>query len=123
MRYCSEQCRVVGEQEHRVECRTLSKVITATTDLNDQLRLIIRIWLKIRTEGVHKVERVGNMSKCWDYLVDHVKELMAANKEELIAQYDELGAVLQKVNMPSMDNFVNIYGKVLVNSFSLRLDR
>ena len=114
---------MVGEQEHRLECRTLSKVITATTDLNDQLRLIIRIWLKIRTEGVHKVERVGNMSKCWDYLVDHVKELMAANKEELIAQYDELGAVLQKVNMSSMDNFVNIYGKVLVNSFSLRLDR
>ena len=114
---------MVGEQEHRVECRTLSQVITATTDLNDQLRLIIRIWLKIRTEGVHKVERVGNMSKCWDYLVDHVKELMAANKEELIAQYDELGAVLKKVNTPSMDNFVNIYGKVLVNSFSLRLDR
>ena len=63
------------------------------------------------------------MSKCWDYLVDHVKELMAANKEELIAQYNELGAVLKKVNMPSMDNFVNIYGKILVNSFSLRSDR
>ena len=107
-----------------MECRALGHISTATMpELNDQLRLIVRIWLKIRTEGVHKVERVGNMSKCWDYLVDHVKELMAVNKEELIAQYSQLGDVLKKVNMPSMDTFVNIYGKILVNSFSLRSDR
>ena len=113
----------MGAEEHRMECNTLGQVGTARMGLNDQLRLIIRIWLKIRTEGVHKVERVGNMSKCWDYLVDHVKELMAVNEEELIAQYNELGAVLKNVNMPSMDIFVNIYGKILVNSFSLRSDR
>ena len=112
----------MGVEEHRLECNTLGQVGTARTELTDQLRLIIRIWVKILTEGVHKVERVGNMSKCWDYLVDHVKELMAVNKEELIAQYNELGAVLKKVNMPSMDIFVNIYGKILVNSFSLRSD-
>ena len=103
-----------------MKCNTLGQAETALIGLNDQLRLIIRIWLKIRTEGVHKVERVGNMSKCWDYLVDHEK---AVNKEELIAQYNELGAVLKKINIPSMDIFVNIYGKILVNSFSLRSDR
>ena len=113
----------MGEEEHRLECNALGAVGTVRTELNDQLRLVIRIWLKIRTEGVHKVERVGNMSKCWDYLVDHMKELMAVHKEELIAQYNELRAVLKKVNMPSMDIFVNIYGKILVNSFSLRSDR
>jgi hypothetical protein len=90
---------VMGVEEHRMECRVLGQAGTASIGLNDQLRLIIRIWLRIRTEGVHKVERVGNMSKCWDYLVDHEKELMAANKEELIAQYNELGAVLKKVNI------------------------
>ena len=98
----------MGAEEHRMECNALGQAGTARMGLNDQLRLIIRIWLRIRTEGVHKVERVGNMSKCWDYLVDHEKELMAANKEELIAQYNELGAVLKKVNMPSMYIFVNI---------------
>ena len=113
----------MGVEEHRMECKALGQVMTARQGLNDQQQLVIRIWLKIRTEGVHKVERVGNMSKCWDYLVDHVKELMAANKEDLIAQYNELGAVLKKVNMPSMDIFVNIYGKILINSFSLRSDR
>ena len=123
VRYCGEQCRVRGVEEHRVECKVLAQAQAASMGLSDQLRLTIRIWLKIRMEGVHKVERVGNMSKCWDYLVDHEKELMAVNKEELIAQYDELGAVLKKINMPSMDIFVNIYGKILVNSFSLRSDR
>ena len=82
----------MGAEEHRMECSSLGQAGTARMGLNDQLRLIIRIWLKIRTEGVHKVERVGNMSKCWDYLVDHMKELMAVHKEELIAQYNELGA-------------------------------
>ena len=112
----------MGAEEHRMECNTLGQAGTARMGLNDQLRFIIRIWLKIRTEGVHKVERVGNMSMCWDYLVDHVKELMAVHKEELIAQYNDLGAALKKVNMPSMDIFANSYGNILVNSFSLRSD-
>ena len=107
----------MGAEEHRMECNTLGQAGTARMGLNDQLRLIIRIWLKIRTEGVHKVERVGNMSKCWDYLVDHVNELMTVHKEELIAQYNELGAVLKKVNMPSMDIFVNIFGPKIVRIF------
>ena len=42
-----------------------------------------RIWLRIRSEGVHRVERwplggaggEASLSKCWDYLVDHTKEL------------------------------------------------
>ena len=114
---------MMGVEEHRLECITMVQAGTARLGLNDQLRLVVRIWLKIRSEGVHKVERVGNLSKCWDYLVDHVKELLSVSKEELIAQYNELGAVMKRVNMPSMDTFFNIYGKILVNSFSLRSDR
>ena len=48
---------------------------TARLSLSDHLRLIVRIWFRIRSEGVHRVERAGNLSKCWDYLVDHCKEL------------------------------------------------
>ena len=101
----------------------MAQLGTARMGLNDQLRLLVRIWLKIRREGVDKVEEEGVMSKCWDTLVDHATELMDASKEVLIAQYNELGAVLKKVDMPSMDTFVNIYGKILVNAFSLRSDR
>ena len=70
-----------------------------------------------------KVEEEGALSKCWDNLVDHTKELLEASRDVLIAQYNELGAVLKKADMPSMETFVNIYGKILVNAFSLRSDR
>ena len=109
-----------GAEEHRLECITMAQVGTAKLGLNDQLRLVVRIWLKLRREGVDKVEKDGDMSKCWDDLVDHAKELLAASREGLIAQYNELGAVMKKADMPSMDTFVNIYGKILVNSFSLK---
>ena len=89
----------------------------------DQLRLVVRIWFKLRREEVNKVEQDGDMSKCWDDLVDHAKELLAARREGLIAQYNELGAVMKKTDMPSMDTFSNIYGKILVNSRSVKSDR
>ena len=123
VRYCGEHCKVMGAEEHRLECNTMSQLGTARMTINDQLRLLVRIWLKIRREGVEKVEEEGDMSKCWDNLVDHSTELLAASREVLIAQYKELGAVLKRVDMPSMDTFVNIYGKILVNAFSLRSDR
>ena len=40
----------MGEEEHRLECNALGAVGTERTELNDQLRLVIRIWLKIRTK-------------------------------------------------------------------------
>ena len=121
--YCGDHCKVLGMEEHRLECNTMSQLGTARLGLNDQLRLLVRIWLKIRREGVEKVEEEGALSKCWDNLVDHTQELLEASRDVLIAQYNELGAVLKKADMPSMDTFVNIYGKILVNAFSLRSDR
>ena len=108
-----------------MECHTLamSGHLSTRLQLGDNLRLLVRIWLKIRREGVHKEERDGDMVKTWDTLVDHKKELLAVNKSGLDAQYNELGTVLKKVDMPSKEMFVSIYGKILVNAFSLRSDR
>lgn len=118
-----------------------------------------RIWLRIRSEGVHRVERwplggaggEASLSKCWDYLVDHTKELEVSavlirscqlswmnmcwkwsfilfqkdpeNIKILENEYNELGNILSKVDMPALETFINIYSKILVNSFSLRSDR
>ena len=38
-------------------------------------------------------------------------------------EYNELGNILSKVDMPALETFINIYSKILVNSFSLRSDR
>jgi len=123
--YCSNNCRIAGTAEHRLECLILSRAGTARLALSDHLRLIIRIWLRIRSEGVHRVERAGNLSKCWDYLVDHCKplETEGSNREILQNEYNELGNILSKADMPSYEVFLNIYSKILVNSFSLRSDR
>ena len=103
----------------------MTRAAAARHRLTDHLRLIIRIWLKIRSEGVHRVERAENLSKCWDYLVDHSAELQAEpdNREVLQAEFNELGTILSKADMPSLEIFTNIYSKILVNSFSLRSDR
>jgi len=123
--YCSNNCRVAGTAEHRLECLILMRSGTNRLSLSDHIRLIIRIWLRIRSEGVHRVERAGNLSKCWDYLADHSRELEAdaENKEILQNEYNEMGNILSKVDMPSYEVFLNIYSKILVNSFSLRSDR
>ena len=147
--------------------------------------------------GTGQGEEPSSLSKCWDYLVDHTKELEvrlhlltpyihdircwdgvgmygcirdeslkdeilpiiitkfsiptlfscapshhqtllsnlttllkfcfpkaeAENREVLQNEYNELGNILSKVDMPSYETFVNIYSKILVNSFSLRSDR
>ena len=106
-----------------MECITMVQAGTGRMGLNDQLRLVVRIWLKIRREGIEKREKHGDMSKCWDDLVDHAKELIEASWEGLNAQYIELSAVLKKTDMPSLDIFINIFGKILVNSFSLKSER
>ena len=123
--YCSPSCRQGGTAEHRLECLIMTRAGEARLKLSDHLRLILRIWLKIRSEGVHRVERAENLSKCWDYLVDHSMELQAEadNREVLQTEFNELGTILSKADMPSLEIFTNIYSKILVNSFSLRSDR
>ena len=123
--YCSPACRLSGTAEHRLECLIMTRAGSARLKITDHLRLILRIWLKIRSEGVHRVERAENLSKCWDYLVDHSKELQAEgdNRDVLQSEFNELGTILSKADMPSLEIFINIYSKILVNSFSLRSDR
>ena len=140
--YCSNNCRVAGTAEHRLECLILTRSGNKRHSLSDHIRLIMRIWLRIRSEGVHRVERADTLSKCWDYLVDHTKALEVStnirkiktthdllsqgegdNKEILEKEYSEMGNILNKADMPSLQVFINIYSKILVNSFSLRSDR
>ena len=65
----------------------------------------------------------GEYSRSWDKMAGH-EELVMANKEELInSQYNLLGAVMKKEDMPDKKTFISIYGKMLINSTALRSDR
>ena len=118
-RYCGDHCKKEGLEEHAEEC-SLEK---NERRLSDQLRLIVKIWRKIRREGVEKMEVMGTLFRCWNDLIDHVDEMLLNNKELLAEQYALLKAVLKDSEIPPWKVFLSIYGKVVTNCFSLRSDR
>ena len=122
VRYCGEVCRMRGWEEHKLECTMIGQEGAGGRVLNDQIRLVARIWLKKRA-GTNIAEHQGGITRTWDDLMDHAEEMEKEKEELLNSQYNLLGAVLKKQNMPDMKTFVSIYGKMLVNSFSLRSDR
>ena len=119
--YCSPACREEAQEEHRQECTVLG---TAGLHLSDQLRLVMKIWLKVRRrEELELVEEGGRTSKSWAGLISHSEQLLQDSRDLLEAQYGCLQAHIKQADLPSMEQFVNIYGKILTNSFSLRSDR
>ena len=94
------------------------------TNLSDQLRLVLKIWLKIRRKDEEQfLEEGEGISKSWSGLIDHYEDLVLDSKELLEAQYSILRAHIKPADLPSMEEFIRIYGKILTNSFSLRSDR
>ena len=119
VRFCGEDCKRRGEEEHNEECGSMKR----ERGFSDQLRLVVKIWRKIRKEGVHKSETHGEVVRCWDDLMDHVEELVEDKEDLLIAQYEQMEAVMPRSEIPPWKIFLSIYGKVMTNCFSLRSDR
>ena len=119
VRYCGEECRRKGEEEHGEECHQIRK----EKGLSDELRLIVKIWRKIRKEGEQRRETQGGISRCWEDLMDHVEEMMEDKADLLTAEYHQLMVVMNEDEIPPWNTFLSIYGKVLTNCFSLRSDR
>ena len=92
------------------ECRAMGGA-----ELSDQLRLVASIWLKIRKEEINTVEHDGKMTKSWIDLVDHADDWMMESEKLLVEQYNELGLALKEPDMPTMETFVEIFGKILTN--------
>ena len=123
VRYCGEVCKMKGWEEHKVECTMIGQEGAGGRVLNDKLRLVARIWVKIRTRRAKMTENHDGLTRSWDDLMDHAEHLMSEKEQLLTSQYNLLGAVMKKQEMPGKEMFVSIYGKMLVNSFSLRTDR
>lgn len=122
--YCSPLCKEKGEGDHAAECQALAQAGTAAVILPDQLRLVIRIWLKVRNAEEGSLEETGyGLEKNWDSLMDHAQELREDSMDLLKIGYQQLVSVLRREDLPSLDTYISIYGKILINSFSLRTDR
>ena len=122
VRYCGEVCKGKGWPEHKIECTFIGQEGAGGRVLNDQLRLVARLWIKIRTEGEMITEHQGCLSNSWASLQDKAENLVDRKGDLLLAQYQLLGAVMKKMDMPDMKTFVSIYGKMIINSFALRTD-
>ena len=84
----------------------------------------MKIWLKVRRrDEVELVERGEKTIKTWAGLISHYDRLVQDSKDLLEAQYGCLQAHINQADLPSMEQFITIYGKILTNSFSLRSDR
>ena len=120
VRYCGEVCKGRGEEEHREECRAIGQKNAGGRVLNDELRLVARIWLKLRKDGKSPGEKQGVLLRNWTDLEDNFEKLLEREEKFLHAQYHLLGAVLNNSDMPDFITFVHIYGKIVFNGFLLR---
>ena len=123
VRYCGEVCKMRGWEEHKVECEMIGKEGAGGRVLNDKLRLVARILAKLDNGKSNIIEHHGKNRRSWDDLMDHEEDLLEEKEKLLNCQYNLLGAVLKKQDMPDKKTFVSIYGKILVNYFKLRTDR
>ena len=112
-----------GWEEHRMECCFIGQEGAGGRVLNDQLRLVARIWLNLKIGRGQDGEQCGEYRMTWGQLEDHKEEIMKEKEELITSQYNLLGAVMKKEDMPDKETFISIYGKMLVNSLSLRSDR
>ena len=122
VRYCGGLCKEMDWEEHEIECTYIGQEGAEGWVLNDQLRLLARIWIKIKMEGVDIAEEQGCLTNSWSDLTDNAEDLMCKKEDFLNAQYRLLGAVMRKGDMPKIKTFVSLYGKMMINSFSLRTD-
>ena len=122
VRYCGAACKEEGWEEHEIECTYIGQEGAEGWVMNDHLRLVARIWIRIRIEGHLIRETQAGLSKSWADLKDTSDSLLKEKKEMLTAQYRLLGSVMRKVDMPDMDTFVSIYSKMINNAFFLRTD-
>jgi len=124
VRYCGEVCRMKGWDEHKMECSFIGQEGAGGRVLNDELRLVARLWLNIRMLLRDKMkEESGEYSMSWDQLEEHREEILAEKQELIDSQFNLLGAVMKKEDMPDKDTFISIYCKMLINCINLRSDR
>ena len=119
VRYCDFGCRARGHREHYLECGNVRRERQAS----DMVRLIARIWRRIKTDTENLQETDGVNIRTWDDLMNNAEDLIKERHEELMQEYNQLQDVLDDDDMPDWKTFVSICGKIITNCFCLRSDR
>lgn len=116
--YCTSGCQESASASHLLECG-LPEPSCPTTGL-----LLLRVWL--RWSGEWQGDRVeegvpGRQgARRFSHFLSHEADLRASPKamENVAKYYDILSEVLEE-DMPKFDQFLQLYGKVIINDFEL----
>ncbi|RXG73465.1 Histone-lysine N-methyltransferase SMYD3 [Armadillidium vulgare] len=112
--YCNRECQKNSWEIHKKECSKLKKLKNNLPP--DTARLIARVILKLKDGGGEIEEKIDNSwSRKFEDLMNHSSEV----KEDISRQEHFHFIYLGEENLPSSSELFEIYGKVLVNSFSI----
>jgi len=119
--YCSEECRQQDWGRHQLECELVRQC--ARRQFPHRAWFLARACIKVHQEGYNVQDRINNRrSRCFGDLVDHYDDVTKDNaKIENDFWYKDVSELLGSL-MPSREEYISIYGRLLVNSFALRAD-
>nr|XP_053626384.1 LOW QUALITY PROTEIN: uncharacterized protein LOC128684235 [Cherax quadricarinatus] len=121
--YCSDQCQREDWALHSFECHNLRRLSPYVPQ--DFVRLMARVIMRLRDGGDKIVEMYSEREgRRFRNLMNHYADIKQ-NKERLAdADYliEELKRYIGEEYIPNYSDFLGIYGRMLVNRFSL-MDR
>merc|ERR1719189_1176824 len=119
--YCSDVCREEDLQRHGLECELVRAA--PRRPLPHRAWFIARACLKVQHEGYEVPDRINKKrTRRFKDLVDHYDDVTKDSfKIENDFWYKDVSELLGLLT-PPREEFISIYGRLLVNSFALRAD-
>jgi len=119
--YCSDLCKEADEERHRLECSLVRH--SGRKQYPHRAWFVARACLRVQKEGYDIPDRINNKkSRCFGDLMDHYDDVTNDMKKlENDFWFKEVSEILGSL-MPEREEYISIYGRLLVNSFALRAD-
>jgi len=119
--YCSQKCREEDLERHRLEC-SLVRLRNRKT-WPHRAWFVARACLKVQAEGYEVPDKINNKRcRAFGDLVDHYDDITTdSSKDGHGWWYKDVEELLGSL-MPDKQEYLSIYGRLLVNSFALRVD-
>lgn len=121
VRYCDASCQKAEWPNHKTECTRLRK-LPSNRELPNAARLMAKIIMKLKRGGDAEKGFFGKTKfRMFKDLMSHYSDMKNDPKrvEHAMSLYGVLADFLGADNLPNYPEFVGIYGRMVVNGFSI----
>ncbi|XP_014289621.1 histone-lysine N-methyltransferase SMYD3 isoform X1 [Halyomorpha halys] len=121
VRYCDISCQKAEWPDHKVECSRI-RTIPPNLELPNAARLLAKIIMKLKRGGDAEKGFYGKQSfRMFKDLMSHYPDIKSDSKrmEHAKSLYGVLIDFLGKDSLPNYPEFLGIYGRMIVNGFSI----